>query len=304
MAETVIQGRYKLLRRCGTGGTGEVYQAEDLRLKRTVALKWVRGGSKSSWHERVLRLLAESENLAQVDHLNVVAVHDVVEREDSVAIVMEFVKGIHFTELFLKDPMAEHELLGYLRQLVGALEAVHGAGIIHRDVNPRNVLVKPEGIVKLIDFGLSVSIRDLSPRSGGTIGYMAPESLRKGGRIGFGVDVYGLGLIAYRALLGLQGFKRLYGGVKPMAWARWLLSREKFQTLHDLHVGVSPGLSAIIERMMEKDPAQRYPRMEDVRKDLERLGVEPARPPVGPSLVAGMRRLLPTLLARPREDEP
>jgi serine/threonine-protein kinase len=268
----LLHGRFKLLKQLGSGGTGEVYRALDTRLHRLVALKRVRDGTPEERRRRGRRLIREAENLARVRHPNVVMIHDVIEEGGRVSIILELVAGDPFRRLFKKGPIAEHDLLGYLRQLAGALDAVHAAGIIHRDVNPRNVLVAPGAIIKLTDFGLSSSIRDPVHRAGGTIGYMAPEALRKGRQLGFGVDVYSLGLLAYQALLGGPVFKKLYGAPTALEWARWTLSREKFKTLISLEAVVSPVLSAIIERMLEKDPAERYQKIADVLKDLERLG--------------------------------
>ena len=271
MAE-LVHDRFKLLKKLGSGGTGEVYRALDTRLHRLVAVKRVREGTPDERRRRARRLLREAENLARVHHQNVVAVHDVIEEAGTVSIILELVVGEPFRRLFKSGPLAEHALLGFLRQLVGALEAVHAAGIIHRDVNPRNVLVTSGGVIKLMDVGLSSSIRDPVHRAGGTIGYMAPEALRKGRQIGFGVDVYSLGLLAYQALLGGPVFRKLYGAPTALEWARWTLSKEKFKTLIALEAQVSPVLSAIIERMLEKDQADRYQKVADVRKDLERLG--------------------------------
>jgi len=300
-----VNTRFKLLKKCGSGGTGEVYEALDLRLKRKVALKRARRDARGDHRERAARLVREAEILALVQHPNVVAIHDLLEEEDSVSIVMELVDGIPLGELYKKQPMSEGELLGYLRQLIAAVERVHSADIIHRDVNPRNVLVTPEGIVKLTDFGLSSSIHDPEPRAGGSLGYMAPEALRRGRRLGFGVDIYGLGMLAYQALLGAPAFQKLYGTVKPMAWARWLLSRERFRTLVELFVPVSPALSVIVAKMLEKDPKLRYQRITEVEKDIDKLGTRvDSGPSRGPSLGAAVRRLLPALLARPQEKSP
>jgi len=268
----LLHDRFKLLKKLGSGGTGEVYRALDTRLHRLVALKRVREGTPDERRRRGRRLVREAENLARVHHPNVVAVHDVIEEGGAVSIILELVVGDPFRRLFKTGPLAEHALLGFLRQLAGALEAVHAAGIIHRDVNPRNVLVTSGGVIKLMDFGLSSSIRDPIHRAGGTIGYMAPEALRKGRQIGFGVDIYSLGLLAYQALLGGPIFKKLYGASTALEWARWTLSKERFQTLIALEAQVSPVLSAIIEKMIEKDQADRYQKVADVRRDLERLG--------------------------------
>jgi serine/threonine-protein kinase len=304
VTERLVHNRFKLLKRRGSGGTGEVYQAFDTRLKRKVALKRVRRDPQADRMVYVRRLLREAETLALVEHPNVVTIHDVIEQDDSVSIVMELVEGIPLGELYRRGPIQEKELLGYLRQLVAALEHVHAARIVHRDVNPRNVLVTPDGNLKLTDFGLATSLDDPQPRAGGSIGYMAPEALRRGGRIGFGVDIFGTGMVTYQALLGGPTFQQLYGAPEPSAWARWLLSREAFKTLQELGAPVSPALSAAVERMLEKDPSRRYQRMADVQKDLETLGEPPPGgpgTPRGPSLASAVRRLLPTLLARPSQ---
>ncbi len=304
MAAPLLHSRFRLLKKCGSGGAGEVYQAEDTRLKRIVALKRAWGGNAPERLKKAARLLKEAEYLARVDHPNVVTVHDCIETDTSVTIVLEFVKGTHFKDLFQKEALPQHELLGYIHQLISALEAVHEAGIIHRDVNPRNVLVTADGIVKLTDFGLAGSAGDADHRAGGTLGYMAPESLRKGGKIGFGVDVYAVGFLSYQALLGGPDFQRLYGTTRPIEWARWLLSREKFKTLSELGKPVAPGLSAIVERMLEKDLKDRYGRIADVRRDLDRLtGHAPSAPTAGPSFAAGVRRLLPSLKGKAEERE-
>ena len=300
----IVNDRFQLLKKCGTGGTGEVYEALDLRLKRKVALKRVRRDSKGNRQEKAQRLLKEAEYLALVQHPNVVTVHDVIEAEDCVSLILELVEGTPFQDLHRKRPIAENDLFLYLRQLVAALERAHEVGVVHRDVNPRNVLVSPEGVLKLTDFGLATSVDDPEPRAGGSIGYMAPEAFRRGARVGFGVDIYGLGMLAYRAVLGTPGFQRLYGTVEPVEWARWLLSRERFKTLADLGAPVSPALSALVEKMIEKDPAQRYQKITEVKKDLDTVAAAGSRrppAPEGPSLASAVRRLLPAILARPQD---
>jgi serine/threonine-protein kinase len=269
MAE-ILHERFELIKKVGSGGTGEVYKALDLRLKRLVAIKRVLS-SKRGRASLLGRLLKEAENLARVEHPNVVMVHDILETPDSVSIVMELVKGTPFVKLFRSRGIPEAEFVGYFRQLVAALEAVHAVGMIHRDVNPRNVLVSQEGVVKLTDFGLSGFVNDDDLRLGGTLGYMAPETMRKGTELSFGIDIYSLGFLAYQAILGIRQFKKLYGARKPRDWVRWVLSRERFKTLRELDAPVSTGFSEIVAKMLEKDPHQRYRKIKHVRKDCELL---------------------------------
>ena len=264
----IIDQRYQLKKLLGTGGTGEVWLATDLRLKRRVAIK--RANEKRRGHSKVLeRLLKEAELLAQVDHSNVVMVHDILESETSVAIILEFVRGQPFIRLFRKRALPEERFLTYFRQLLAALEAVHAVGIVHRDVNPRNVLVTREDVVKLTDFGLSGLESDDRHRPGGTLAYMAPEMLRKQPNVSAAADIYSLGFMAYQALLGVAAFKKLYGATRPKDWMRFVLSREPFKSLRELDVPVSTALNEIVARMLEKDPAARYRKISSVRRDFE-----------------------------------
>ena len=268
MAE-ILHGRYQLLRKLGSGGTGEVYKALDLRLKRNVAIKRILPEKRGK--KRVLaRLQKEAEYLAMVEHTNVVLVHDIVDSKDTFSIIMELVNGVPFIRTFRKRPMPERQYLGYFRQMLAALKAVHGVGLIHRDVNPRNVLVTREGVVKLTDFGLSGLAKDVDHRMGGTLAYMAPEAMRKNSRLGFGLDLYALGFMSYQATLSLQGFKKLYGAKRPRDWIRWVLSSEPFKTLKELRAPVSEGFSDLISRMLVKDPKVRYQKVAQVQKDLDR----------------------------------
>jgi serine/threonine protein kinase len=109
---------------------------------------------------------------------------------------------------------------------------------------------------------------------GGTLAYMPPEAMRRRGRIGFGVDIYSLGFLAFQAILSLQGFKKLYGATKPKDWIRWVLSSEPFQTLRNLNAPVSEGFSRIVAKMLEKDVTMRYQKVGRVIADLEELIAE------------------------------
>ena len=266
--EEIVHGRYKLLRKLGSGGTGEVYKALDLRLKRNVAIKRILPEKRGK--KRVLgRLQKEAEYLAMVEHTNVVLVHDIVDSRDTFSIIMELVNGVPFIRAFRRRPMPEAQYLGYFRQILAALKAVHGVGLIHRDVNPKNILVTREGVVKLTDFGLSGLVKDTDHRMGGTLAYMPPEAMRKNSRLGFGLDIYSLGFLSYQAILSLHGFKKLYGAKRPRDWIRWVLSSEPFKTLKELGAPVSDGFSELVARMLAKDPKVRYQKVAQVQKDLD-----------------------------------
>ena len=266
-----LHNRFEIVRTLGTGGAGQVYEAEDLRLGRRVAIKRVRIGETGHRQARAVFLLREAQSLARIQHPNVAVVHDILEGETSVSIVMELVRGPSLRALIEKRAIPELQFVGWFSQLLAGLEAVHQEEIVHRDVNPRNVLVSDKGLLKLIDFGLASKAGDPNPRAGGTVGYMPPEALRTVGRPAFTLDVYGAGFTAYQALLGLPRFKRLYGTSSPREWARWLLSRESFKTLREIDESFSAALSAVIARMTAKDPAARYQTIASIWKDYRRI---------------------------------
>ena len=254
----LLHNRYEVLKTLGTGGSGEVYQARDTRLQRLVAIKRVRRGKTEHREARALILLREAQQLASIRHPNVVTVHDVLEGETSLSIVMELIDGNALHDVIRKRGIAASTFLRLFRQVLGGIQAVHEARIVHRDVNPRNLLVDRDGAVTLIDFGLASSIKETKPRTGGTVGYMAPEALVKSPRFDFRSDIYGAGLVAYQSLLGLPQFRRLYGTTNPQEWARWVLSREKFKPLHEVDERVPVGVSAVVAKMVEKDPRERF----------------------------------------------
>ena len=255
----------------GRGGTGEVFEAHDLQLNRHVAIKRVVVDRRTR-DDMLERLRIEAENLAGVEHPNVVVVHDVLETASSVAIIMELVRGVPLLKLFRKRPIPPDQYLSMFRQLVDGMEAIHDEGIVHRDLNPRNVLVTKQGGVKIIDFGLSTLHGDENPRAGGTLGYMAPECLRRNGlRVTYALDIYSLGFLSYQALLGLAPFKKLYGTTRPRDWVRWVLSREPFKPLSEIDSRIPTGFAEIIGRMLAKDAAERFQRTLEVRTGVEKF---------------------------------
>jgi serine/threonine protein kinase len=171
---------------CGSGGTGEVYKAEDTRLKRTVALNGRTGGPSPNGSKRPRASSARPRCSRASDHPNIVTIHDCIETTTSVTLVLEYVHGTRSGTSTSAARCRSTSFLEYFQQLVSAVGAVHEAGLIHRDINPKNILVSAAGAIKLMDFGLAADASDPQPRAGGTLGYMAPEALRKGVRPGFG----------------------------------------------------------------------------------------------------------------------
>jgi serine/threonine protein kinase len=209
----LIGGRYRLVGRIGRGAMGVVWQAHDERLDRTVAVKLLsfeavfNGSEGDELEQRVMR---EARLAAKLQHRNAVAIHDVVEHEDRPCLVMEYLPSQSLSEVIAERGALPADEVGRIgAQLADALAAAHDAGIVHRDVKPDNVLVAPDGMVKLTDFGISKAIGDASMTAtgiiAGTPAYLAPE-VAAGEAAGFPSDVFSLGSTLYAATEGVPPF--------------------------------------------------------------------------------------------------
>src|SRR6267378_7261504 len=202
-------GAYQIFSLLGAGGMGEVYRATDTRLKRDVALK-VLPDAFANDPARMARFQREAEVLAALNHPNIAQIYGVEQR----ALVMELVPG-----KTLKGPLPIETALNYAKQIADALEAAHDKGITHRDLKPSNIMVTPEGVVKVLDFGLAAQSRESEEgetlntpptRSGmiiGTAAYMSPEQAR-GEPVDSRADIWAFGVVLYEMLTGKQAFGR------------------------------------------------------------------------------------------------
>jgi serine/threonine protein kinase len=270
-----ICGRYRLLRKVGEGGTGVVCQAIDLRLGRPVALK--------ALHDSSLNLEREGHSLAQIDHPNVVALHDVIEDAGRQYLVMEYVDGPT-----LEDSLAERGSLGLERAIdltrrIGAVVAhAHDRGVLHCDLKPANVLLTREGEIKLSDFTLArvlTSGRFDGP-AGGSAPYAAPEQF--GAEVGPWTDVYGLGVM----------LQRLAGPLTAIG------------APGDPGDEIARQVAGVIRRATAPNPSDRFPSMRDFLAALP-AELAPAVPAAygvtrltGPSPLADFTRLLPAKATR------
>src|SRR3954467_5391940 len=199
---TVLAGRYRVLDRLGSGGMATVYLAEDERLGRKVAVKRLHADSPEDAAQRFER---EAKVGASLSHPNLVTVFDTVADDEGVLIVMEYVEGENLAELMSRERVPAEQAVSILRQVAGALDHAHQAGVIHRDVKPANILISPDGKAKLVDLGIATASERTRITQVGTVlgtpSYMAPEQL-EGGTITRAVDVYALGAVAFELLSG------------------------------------------------------------------------------------------------------
>jgi serine/threonine protein kinase/Tol biopolymer transport system component len=258
--------RYRVLERLGGGGAGVVYKAEDLKLERLVALKFLstyRGASEADTR----RFLREARASSAVDHPNICTVYEVDETEDGrLFIAMAFCEGETLKRRVERGPLPLAEAIRIAAQIASGLAAAHAKGIVHRDVKPANVIVGPDGRVKIVDFGIA-KLADQSrlTRDGtavGTAGYMAPEQIR-GETIDLRTDVWALGVVLYEMVTGRTPFP----GENDHERIRGILAREP-EAMAVLRPGMPPRLPAIVARALAKGAGDRYATMESMREDL------------------------------------
>lgn len=266
-------GDFRILRRLGRGGMGQVYLAEQLSLKRKVALKLLRPEMASN-PNALQRFKAEAEAVARINHANIVQVYHIGEASNLQYMALEYVEGRNLREyLERKGPPDVLFALSIMRQVAQALHRAGEMGIIHRDIKPENILLTKKGEVKVADFGLSRVLAEDQPalnltQSGITMGtplYMSPEQV-EGKQVDSRTDIYSFGITAYHMLAGHPPFQ----GSTAFEVAVAHVQKEP-PLLASIRPDLPPGLCAIIHKMMAKDPNQRYQTGRDLLKDLVRL---------------------------------
>jgi serine/threonine protein kinase len=247
----LLATRYRLIDRIDEGGAGEVWRARDEKLDRNVAIKLLGPDADDAFRAR---FADEARRAAAVVHPNVVTVFDEGRDGADAFMVMELVPGKTLREIVAdRGPMPAHEVSRLIRQVAGALDAAHAAGVIHCDVKPANVIVDPEGVAKLTDFGIARAARDRDEQELlGTARYIAPERV-EGGPVTARTDVYGLGLVAYELLAGRPAFD----GATSEELVRARLAGPP-PSLRHARVGIDDRLDTIVGRALATDPDHRY----------------------------------------------
>lgn len=253
--------RYKLLRRIGAGGMGIVYEAEDTRDGKRVALKVLLPHAAEE-AEGILRFKREYRALARLRHPNIVRVFDAGIDEDTPFIAMEFLNGKDvrsYLRGFPEGAPRDREMLRILRQLLGALAHIHGRRIVHRDLKPENILVTGDGRVKLMDFGVARLFRAPTSSSGllGTFAYMAPEQVTTGEADGRS-DLYAVGILIFELITGRYPFP-----VEPPAAALHHHVNTPPELIRHLNPKADPMLANLAHRLLEKDPMDRLQSAEE-----------------------------------------
>ena len=271
-------GVYEIVGSLGSGGMGEVYQARDTRLDRTVAIKFV-SEEFASDRTSAERLVREARLTSRLNHPNIVTVHDVGELDSRPFIVMEFVAGQSLHAALLEGRFKPARAIDIAGQVADGLSAAHAAGVVHRDLKPRNIMLTEDGRAKIVDFGIGKTSSNVpgaddptleagrtdTLKAAGTPGYMAPEQVA-GRLIDFRADQFALGAIVYEMITGRRAFKR-----ETTAQTMAAIIEVDPAPIAEVSPGAPDGLITIIERCLAKDAAQRYASTQDLARDLRDL---------------------------------
>jgi serine/threonine protein kinase/tetratricopeptide (TPR) repeat protein len=272
---------YRILEKIGQGGMGVVFKAEDTKLMRTVALKFLPQELMRD-PEAKTRFIREAQAAAALDHPHICTVYEIDEEGDRIFISMAFVDGKSLKQKLAEGPLEFPEASDLASQIASALLTAHTQGIVHRDVKPANVMLTKKGQAKVMDFGLAKLSwgADLTRTATvmGTAAYMSPEQVR-GETADHRTDIWSLGCTLYEMLTG----KRPFEIPETQAVFHAILSREP-PALRSLRADVPEGLAAVVTKAMQKDPAHRYADLKPMIRDLKSIdetksGFGPSPPP-------------------------
>ena len=272
-------GRYEIRSKLGAGGMGEVYLATDTKLDRQVALK-ILPPDVAEDRSRMNRFVQEAKAASALNHPNIITIHEIDETNSGHFIATEFIDGVTVRDCLRKAPLTLSEALNVATQIAAALAAAHKAGIIHRDIKPENVMVRADGLVKVLDFGLAKLSHDKVPmpddptrpliKTGagmvmGTAQYMSPEQAR-GLEVDARTDIFSLGAVLHEMITAEAPFR----GETASDVIASILKTEPPLLSHSSQE-VPAELERIVTKALEKDREERYQTVQDMLLDLRRL---------------------------------
>jgi serine/threonine protein kinase len=261
---------YKILDKLGEGGMGVVYKAEDTKLKREVAIKFLPHNISTNEEERK-RFEIEAQSTASLNHTNIAHIYAIEETGNEKFIVMEYIDGIELKDKIKADSISINEAIKIAVQIAEGLEAAHKKGIVHRDIKSQNIMINGEGKVKIMDFGLAKMKGEAQlTKAGSTVGtsaYMSPEQA-KGEEIDHRTDLWSYGIVFYEMLTGQMPFKGEYDQA-----VIYSVLNETPESVNTLKTDMPAGLSNIINRLLQKNPSNRYSSAREVLNDLKSINI-------------------------------
>jgi len=268
---------YKILDKLGEGGMGVVYRAEDTKLKRTVALKFLPPHLSASEQDKA-RFIQEAQAASAINHPNICTIHDIQDHDGSMFIVMEFVEGQTLKDLIganRDSPLQMKRAIDIGIQIADGLAAAHEKGIVHRDIKPENIMIRKDGIAQIMDFGLAklrgVSRLTKEGSTVGTAGYMSPEQVQ-GQDADHRSDIFSVGVLLYEMFTGQLPFK----GVHETALMYEIVNVDAVP-MSSVKPEVDQELERIVLECLEKDPNERTQSAKQIAVDLKRARRESGR---------------------------
>jgi beta-lactam-binding protein with PASTA domain/predicted Ser/Thr protein kinase len=300
LIDRVFDGRYRIVRKLGSGGMADVYLAEDQELGRRLAIK-ILNDRHAHDDQFVERFRREAKNAAGLSHPNIVAIYDRGEFDGTYYIAMEYLEGRTLKELIVRNgPTPVPIAIDYTRQILSAVAFAHRNGVVHRDIKPHNIVVGRDGRLKVTDFGIARSGASQMTEAGSIIGtaqYLSPEQAR-GAHVDQRSDLYSVGIVLYEMLTGEVPFT----GDTPVEIAMKHLSTVPSPP-SELNDTVPHDLDAIVLRALAKEPEQRYQSSEEMDADLARvargLAVSDETEAAATMVLAGAGIAAPTTVLRP-----
>ncbi len=252
----IVAGKFRVLREIGRGGMGVVYEAEDISLRRLVALKFLPADRTSDPDARH-RFVQEAQAASALDHVNICDIHEIGETASGeMFIAMTRYRGESLKERIEREPIPAPQVIDLALQIAEGLAKAHEHGIVHRDLKPGNVFVTEEGTAKILDFGLAKLVgRDQSTVAGSTMGtpaYMSPEQV-KGGHVDARTDLWSLGVLLYEMVTGHRPFRRADSPAVLHA-----ILHDPPEPVKDLRAGFPGGIASLIGRALSKSPDRRF----------------------------------------------
>ena len=281
-------GHYRIVRRLGAGGMGEVYLAEDARLGRSVAVK-ILPSELAQNPDRMGRFIREAKAASTLNHPHIAHIYEIGESDGVNFIAMEYVDGATLRDKIHNDKEPLRTLLKYLQQVAEGLAKAHDAGVVHRDLKPDNVIVSRDGYAKVLDFGLAKHVEADGPAPDdphsdaktvqmhaalstpgtvmGTAGYMSPEQARGAARLDQRSDIFAFGCLLYEAATGGQ---QAFPGETAVD-SMYKILRSQPTPVSEFNPAAPPDLQRVIRRCLKKDPEDRYQTIKDVAIEIREM---------------------------------